>query len=147
MQIRGGVVLDPFCGCATACIAAEQLQRQWVGIDIAPKAAELVRVRMRDELGLFYDGAHRTDIPQRTDIVPLRRYNHPANKTALYGEQGGHCNGCAEHFRPQNLTIDHIIPRSKGGTDHVQNLQLLCGHCNSVKGDRGQAYLIARLAA
>ena len=28
------VVLDPFCGCATACIAAEQLDRQWVGIDL-----------------------------------------------------------------------------------------------------------------
>ncbi|MYB63678.1 site-specific DNA-methyltransferase, partial [Candidatus Poribacteria bacterium] len=27
------VVLDPFCGCATACVAAEKLQRQWIGID------------------------------------------------------------------------------------------------------------------
>ena len=32
--------MDPFCGCATACIAAEQLQREWIGIDISPKAAE-----------------------------------------------------------------------------------------------------------
>ena len=31
------------------------------------------------------------------------------------------------------------------GTDHIQNLQLLCGHCNSVKGDRPQEYLVARL--
>ena len=36
-----GMVLDPFCGCATACIAAEQLHREWVGIDISPKAAVL----------------------------------------------------------------------------------------------------------
>ena len=142
-----GVVLDPFCGCATACIAAETEQRQWAGIDIAPKAAELVRLRMQKELGLFYDGVHRTDIPQRTDIEPLRRYNDPANKRVLYGEQGGHCNGCGEHFRPQNLTVDHIIAESKGGTDHLSNLQLLCGHCNSVKGNRGQEYLIAKLAA
>ena len=30
----GDVVLDPFCGCATACVAADNLQREWVGIDI-----------------------------------------------------------------------------------------------------------------
>ena len=144
---EGDTVLDPFCGCATACIAAEIEHRQWAGIDIAPKAAELVRIRMEKELGLFYDGVHRTDIPQRTDIEPLRRYNHPDNKRALYGEQDGNCNGCGEHFRPQNLTVDHIIARASGGTDHLTNLQLLCGHCNSVKGDRGQEYLLARLAA
>ncbi|MXX47440.1 MAG: HNH endonuclease [Chloroflexi bacterium] len=35
-----------------------------------------------------------------------------------------------------NLTVDHIIARSTGGDDHIDNLQPLCGHCNSVKGDR-----------
>ena len=36
------VVLDPFCGCATTCIAAEFVGRQWVGIDISSKAVDLV---------------------------------------------------------------------------------------------------------
>ena len=144
---EGDVVLDPFCGCATACIASEKLQRQWVGIDVSSKAAELVRVRMRDEIGLFYSGAHRTDIPHRTDLGKIEPYNNGHNKKHLYGEQGGSCNGCSEHFKPQNLTIDHIIPRAKGGQDHLTNLQLLCGYCNSVKGDRGMEYLIAKLAA
>ena len=43
------------------------------------------------------------------------------------------------------LEVDHIIPRSHGGGDHVENLQLLCGHCNRVMGDRPQEYLVARL--
>ena len=77
---EGDIVFDPFCGCATACIAAESLQRQWVGIDISPKAAELVEQRMQDELGLFFRGVHRTDIPNRTDLGKLPRYNSPANK-------------------------------------------------------------------
>ena len=143
----GGIVLDPFCGCATACIASEKWDRQWIGIDISSKAADLVQERMRDELGIFFKGAHRTDTPSRTDLGNVIRYNHPDNKKKLYGEQGGNCNGCNGHFKPQNLTIDHIIPKSKGGTDHLVNLQLLCGHCNSVKGNRGQEYLLAKLAA
>ena len=142
---EGDTILDPFCGCATACIAAELEHRQWVGIDISAKAADLVRERMRDEVRLFYSGAHRTDIPRRTDIGQIISYNDAKNKRHLYGEQGGSCMGCGEHFKPQNLEVDHIIPRSKGGTDHLENLQLLCGHCNRVKGDRGMEYLRVKL--
>ena len=142
----GDMILDSFCGCATSCIAAESLEdRQWVGIDISPKAADLVSQRMYEELGLFYRGARRDDIPQRTDIGQIISYNDAKNKRRLYGEQGGGCMGCREHFRPQNLEVDHIIPRSKGGTDHLENLQLLCGHCNRVKGDRGMEYLRVKL--
>ena len=139
----GDVVLDPFCGCATACIAAERLGRQWVGIDISPKAAELVERRMINELGLFYDGLHRTDVPKRTDLgrLPPPR----VHRQDLYGKQSGNCAGCLEHFLIRHLEVDHIIARNKGGTDHVDNLQLLCGACNRVKGDRGMAYLAARL--
>lgn len=141
------MILDPFCGCATACIAAQSVDhpRQWVGIDVAPKAAELVQSRMRDELGLFFQGAHRTDIPRRTDLGQVIRYNDAKNKRHLYGEQGGYCMGCAEHFPPRNLEVDHIVPRAKGGTDHLGNLQLLCGACNRVKGDRGMEYLRVKL--
>ena len=142
---EGGMVLDPFCGCATACIAAEQNHRQWVGIDISPKAAELVTMRMDAELGMFYDGAHRDDIPLRTDLGKLLRYNDAKNKRRLYGEQGGYCQGCGTHFEARNLEVDHIIPRAKGGTDHIENLQLLCGSCNRIKGDRGMEYLTKKL--
>jgi len=80
----GDIVLDPFCGCATACIAAESLGRQWVGIDISPKAAELVQMRMQNELPLLaYKGIHRTDIPKRTDLGNLKKYNHKDNKQYL----------------------------------------------------------------
>ena len=40
--------------------------------------------------------------------------------------------------------VDHI-PRAKGGSDHRDNLQLLCGACNRGKGTGTQAELIAKL--
>ena len=40
---------------------------------------------------------------------------------------------------------DHVVPQSQGGSDHLENLQLLCGACNSVKGNRDHAVLIATL--
>ena len=143
---EGDIVLDPFCGCATACVAAENLGRKWVGIDLSPKAIELVNVRLQAAMGgLFHDRlvTARTDIPRRTDIdapIPYRQNRH-----VLFGQQEGRCNGCRTEFPFRAFSVDHFIPRSRGGTDHIENLQLLCGHCNSVKGDRPMEYLMARL--
>ena len=142
---EGDVVLDPFCGCATTCVAADYLQRNWVGIDISSKASELVVSRIKDAQGIFRDITHRTDIPKRTDLGNLPAYNSPANRKILYGEQDGNCAGCGTHFESRNLEVDHIISLKKGGTDHLENLQLLCGSCNRIKGDRGMDYLKTRL--
>ena len=132
------MILDPFCGCATACIAAEKLNRQWIGIDISPKAAELVQRRLTNELSLLtHKTAHRTDVPKRTDLGDLPPYR--SHKPTLYGLQEGNCAGCAAHFEARHLEVDHIIARQKGGTDHPDNLQLLCSGCNRSKGGRTMA--------
>ena len=143
----GDVVLDPFCGCATACVAADRLERRWVGIDISPKAVELVNMRLQQAMGsLFHHGyvTARTDIPRRTDIdapIPYRQ-----NKHVLFGQQEGLCAGCKGDFPFKLFEVDHKVPQSRGGTDHLENLQLLCSSCNRIKGDRPQEYLMARLA-
>ena len=72
-------------------------------------------------------------------------YNCENNRKTLYGEQGGHCAGCTDHFEPRHLEVDHIIARKRGGTAHLGNLQLLCGNCNRIKGDRGMEYLRVKL--
>ena len=141
----GQTVLDPFCGCATTLVAADQLSREWVGIDISAKAAELVVTRIRQDQRMFKGVVHRTDIPKRIDLGKLPPYNSTANKNTLYGEQGGNCTGCGTHFEKQHLEVDHIIAQKSGGTDHIENLQLLCGNCNRIKGDRGMEYLRAKL--
>jgi adenine-specific DNA-methyltransferase len=46
------VILDAFCGCGTALIAAQKLKRQWIGIDISPTACRVVAKRLKKDTGL-----------------------------------------------------------------------------------------------
>ena len=144
---EGDWVLDPFCGCATTCVAAHMLGRKWIGIDVSPAAEILVRKRIDRELRNdwvssgqpVYEPICSSDIPVRSGVkVNPREY-----KRILYGEQQGNCNLCDVHFEFRNLTIDHIVPKSKGGQDLETNLQLLCQACNSSKGARAMAEMQA----
>ena len=137
------MILDPFCGCATALVAAEKHHRQWAGIDLSTRAVDLVQSRLRKELKMFYDVTHRTDIPRRTDLGRLPSYR--THKHTLFGMQEGLCAGCGISFPFRNLTIEHIVPVSRGGTDHINNLQLLCGACNSMKSVGTQEELVVKL--
>ena len=150
----GDIILDPFAGCATACVAAEKLDRQWAGIDLSEKAYQLVQHRLAAEVRVGsaehprltgWNVTHRTDIPRRDDLAKLPNYR--THKHRLYGRQEGICNGCRVLFPFRNMTVDHIVPVSRGGSDSLDNLQLLCGACNSMKGQRSQAAFIAYLQA
>ncbi|MBN1644004.1 MAG: hypothetical protein JW856_04220 [Dehalococcoidales bacterium] len=45
---EGDVVLDPFCGCGTAVVAAQKLNRKWIGIDITHLAIGLMKWRLKN---------------------------------------------------------------------------------------------------
>ena len=64
----GDFVLDPFCGCGTAVVAAHQLGRRWAGIDISSMAIDIVQERRLETLGIQ---ANIQGIPQ--DLVSARR--------------------------------------------------------------------------
>ncbi len=49
------IVLDGFCGCGTALVAAQNLKRQWIGIDVSPTACRVMAKRLRDVCGLPED--------------------------------------------------------------------------------------------
>ena len=49
------LILDPFCGSGTTCIAAEKLNRSWIGIDINEKVEELIKFRFKKEFNIDYD--------------------------------------------------------------------------------------------
>jgi len=65
---EGDLVLDPFCGCGTALIAAERLQRRWLGSDLTHLAITLIKNRLHDTFG-----------PERT---PYEVIGEPADLTS-----------------------------------------------------------------
>ena len=162
----GDLVLDPFCGCATTPIAAERLGRQWVGMDIWDQAYQIVLDRLETEglavesrpkrggqqVLTFGDISYATTPPQRTDSgetatlvlrTPTGRgsQRYPAPRTQhgrLLVDIGPFCQGCGADygFDTRVLEVDHINPRSQGGTDAYDNLTLLCPPCNKEKRDR-----------
>ncbi len=152
----GEVVLDPFCGCATTLIAAEQAGRQWIGIDLWDEALGVVRDRVEKECQNLFGGdvLYSEVPPNRTDegetaSPPLksktkRRIAEPPGPKMtrqemvdiLIEEHGIACQGCDREFDdPRYLDLDHNTPRSQGGLNHISNRLLLCGPCNRAKGD------------
>ena len=152
----GDVVLDPFCGCATTPVAAESLGRRWIGADIWDGAYQQVIQRMQFNRQLLTDAnpeiVYTHTPPKRTDsgdtaaLVlqmpgPSRRGRYPAPRShhgRLLADIGAFCQGCGAdyQFDPRVLEVDHINPRSQGGTDAYENLTLLCPPCNKEKRDR-----------
>lgn len=55
---EGQVVLDPFCGCGTAVVAAHRLQRRWIGIDVTHLAINLIKKRLRDAFGSAVESSY-----------------------------------------------------------------------------------------
>ena len=77
---KGDVVLDPFCGCATTCVAAERLDRQWIGVDVSIKAFEIVKKRLGKEVppNLFRGE------PVCTTVPPLLGESQHKKKGSVY---------------------------------------------------------------
>ena len=132
------IVLDPFCGCATTCVAAELLKRRWIGIDIDPVAETVTKRRLQTETGIFdYDKVTvRKNPPKRTDIPSV---SDSKLRIALWNNQGRRCANpyCdSSELRAVDLHLDHRIPKARGGEDGMLNRIGLCSNCNGRKGTK-----------
>ncbi len=168
---EGDLVLDPFCGCATTIIAANNLNRRWIGIDRRKDARYHIITRLmgitkeeRKRLEKYatnttwldkqtqpYEMHYQTEPPTRTDtekttsptlahVYPVEtehQLSHAEMHTLLTDQFGIQCWGC--NFIPPDkryLHLDHIIPKTDGGTNDIDNRALLCQPCNTKKSNK-----------
>ena len=127
---KGDMVFDPFCGCASLLVAAENLQRGWAGCDVSGKAVDLLVERVVD----------RKDLLRRSDISKLRRPprrdkseklpHYGTDQQTLFGMQKGICKECNLPYKFTDLFVDRIQPQELDG---IENQQLLCEECVSDK--------------
>lgn len=77
----------------------------------------------------------RDQLRTKNGITCLRQTARRRKKHLLF-MYGNMCQGCYRSLKVKYLTVDHIVPISKGGKSDIENLQLLCVPCNQVKGNK-----------
>lgn len=74
----------------------------------------------------------KLDLTQQVDKAPKREIIPEEVRIAVWRRDEGKCSKCGSR---KNLEYDHIIPISKGGSNTVRNIELLCEECNRKKKD------------
>ena len=74
-------------------------------------------------------------------VISLKRYVYSERRPAftrfnVFLRDGFTCQYCRGHFDTQELTFDHILPKSRGGNTHWTNVITACASCNLRKGDQ-----------
>lgn len=65
-----------------------------------------------------------------------RRIHLPVTRRTVLARDNYTCQYCGEQPGKANLTVDHVLPRSRGGTHTWENVVTACGRCNRRKGNR-----------
>jgi 5-methylcytosine-specific restriction endonuclease McrA len=69
-------------------------------------------------------------------IVKFRYQTIPCHRRNVIWRDNNQCQYCSKHFMADKLTIDHVVPRSRGGQNDWLNLVTACKKCNQKKGDK-----------
>ena len=84
-------------------------------------------------------GLAKWDAPSVVRLQHFRKLISPKRaptRRAIIARDQSTCQYCGHKFPPQDLTLDHIIPRSQGGQPLFENLVASCKPCNNRKRDR-----------
>ena len=72
----------------------------------------------------------------RLDAQEEDYFTDPKKRAEIFGRDNWVCQYCGERIIEKNATLDHYLPRSKGGTNDKANLKTCCLVCNGIKSGR-----------
>lgn len=78
-------------------------------------------------------------VPRIIRLVRFDRAHHHSvrlNRRNLFARDGHRCQYCGRNLPPSQLSLDHVIPRSRGGQTTWENVVASCFKCNTKKGGR-----------
>jgi 5-methylcytosine-specific restriction endonuclease McrA len=78
-------------------------------------------------------------------FVRFRRWDVKFSRVNIYARDRHRCQYCGVELSAKELTCDHVVPRSQGGTTEWTNIVTCCGRCNRKKGDKTPAQAGLRL--
>lgn len=151
------VVLDPFCGCGTTIMAAQELNRNWIGIDITHLAISLIRSRLK-EVHILANKDYKiigepADFESARELAGTNPYQfqwwalslidaRPAGQSSdnLQGKKGADkgIDGWLTFRESDNINLQRIVVQVKGGV-HIsaQHVRDLVGTVQATKSAMG----------
>lgn len=73
--------------------------------------------------------------PNKPKPKPSKKEQQQSKRQILYTATP-YCNYCKKALAFNSITLDHIVPKCKGGSNDISNLAVSCYECNNLKGDK-----------
>ena len=77
-----------------------------------------------------------TPSPESRSRLRMSGRDKKRRRESLLRRNGNRCTYCPALLTSETATLDHIVPKNKGGRDCLTNLVLACFPCNRAKGDK-----------
>ncbi len=133
---EGDIVLDPFCGCGTAVVAAQKLNRKWIGIDVTHLAIAVMKKRLEDSFpGIKYEViGEPKDVEGAKALARQDRYQfqwwalslvkaQPVGEKKKGADKG--IDGIIRFMDDHGKTTRRAIVQVKSGAVHVKDIREL----------------------
>jgi len=143
MAIQVTVAKEAICALVTG--KAKVVDESYKTYNLADWAA-FTAAKKDNELAKVYAGIIRSPSIQifapQVVIIPDCEFNSPLIKTVKYSRRNIYqrdnytCQYCHKKVRKDHMTLDHVIPKSRGGKSKWNNVVASCTWCNAKKGDR-----------